>query len=239
MVHLTQSGVVVPPDAVSQLGAEFNETGCAMLPGFLTGRILKTLMRQLEAGMFAKTDEVQSSNGRIFGTTMKLPQSDRGVVALNFILNRPDLFELVAQIAATPPLHNFLGRLHRTTAGTDEQIGWHDDSVDFRTVALDINLSAGEYSGGVFQIRRPDQQITREVNDWRTGDAFLFRIGQGWQHRITPVESGERTVGVGWYRTQPDWYITQPDWRTLLKARPHGDRATASPAASEVEAGGF
>jgi hypothetical protein len=207
MIRISPSGVMAQPGAAEQLREEFVETGCAMMRGFMTAPLLELLLRQLETAHFETTDEIVKTNGRVFGTTLKLRQSEPGVVALNFVLNRPELFELARQIGGTPALGNFLGRLHRTTAGSDQQIEWHHDHADFRSLGLDINLSGEAYEGGLFQIRDSDLRIRREIKEWDPGDAFLFRIGNGWQHRLTRVESGRRTVGVGWFRTEPDWQL--------------------------------
>jgi hypothetical protein len=205
MIRITASGIEVEQDSVPRLHAEFEETGCAMLPGFITPPLLDILLRQLETASFQSISEVGSVNGRVFGNTLRLLQTEPGVVALNFILNRPVLFELARQISDTPPLGHFLGRLHRTTADSDQHIDWHSDAVDFRVLGLDINLSSSPHVGGVFQMRDADRQIRREIADWAPGDAFLFRIDGNWHHRLTRVESGTRTVGVGWFRMQPDW----------------------------------
>ena len=204
MIRITPDGVLAQPDAVPRLRAEFLETGCAMMPGFLTAPLLKILLRQLETANFASTDEVGPVSGKVFGNTLKLSPTEPGVVALNFILNRPELFELARQIGGTPPLGNFLGRLHRTTAGSDQHIEWHDDTIEHRILGLDMNLSSEAYEGGLFQMRDPNRRITKEINAWVPGDAFLFRLGNGWMHRLTRVESGQRTVGVGWFKTEPD-----------------------------------
>src|SRR5438093_114767 len=127
MIYLTPGEVIVQPNAVARLRAEFDETGCAMLPGFMTAPLLDILRRQLEKAQFETKDEVARGTGKVFGNTLKLMQTEPGVVALNFILNRPELFELARQICDTPPLGHFLGRLHRTTADTPQEIGWHSD----------------------------------------------------------------------------------------------------------------
>lgn len=203
MIRITQAGIAARPDAVDQLRAEFAATGCAMLPGFLSPPVLRVLTKQLEKGRFEVTEEVGRESGHVLGTTFKMPQAEPAVVALNFILNSPALLDLAARVADSPPLASFVGRLHRTAANSGQHIDWHGDIADFRAVGLDINLSSEDYQGGLFQIRGPDLQVRREIGSWFAGDAFLFRIMDNWQHRLTHVESGLRTVGVGWFRTQP------------------------------------
>jgi hypothetical protein len=172
-------------------------------------------MRQLESARFESRNET-AGNGKVFGATSYMPRTEPPVLALNFFLNRPALFEVAAQVADAPVLRNFLCRLHRTEGGKDQHIDWHDDAVENRTLGLNISLSAGQYVGGQFQLRDPDRRVRKVVGRLDPGDAFLFRIGAGWQHRLTPVESGERTVGVGWFRTEPDWHLMTA---ALLRSR--------------------
>src|ERR1700722_6529847 len=129
MIEITPFEVAVQPHAVKSLGAEFAETGCAMLPGFLSPPILKIVMKQVETAGFTAIDEVYKDNGRVFGTTLRTRGNDPAIVALNFVLNRPALFDLVAQIADIPRPGNFVTRVHRTTAESVQKIDWHDDTI--------------------------------------------------------------------------------------------------------------
>jgi hypothetical protein len=204
MIQLCQTEVLADPDTISASAEEFAATGCARLPGFLTPPILKPLLEWVDTARFAEQNEV-SSAGRVFGTTLLAPETERAVFLLHFILNRPALFRVVEQIGGCPRLASFLGRLHRTTAGADQHIEWHHDAVQMRTLGICINLSTCPYSGGVFQVRDPNLELCAEVGHATPGDAFLFRVSRSWEHRLTPVQSGFRTVGVGWFRTAPDW----------------------------------
>jgi hypothetical protein len=204
MIRLSQTEVLADPTSISALAEEFAMTGCARLPGFLTPPILKPLLDWVDTAQFHITNET-APGGRVFGTTMLAPETDRAVFLLRFILNRPALFRVVEQIADCPRLANFLGRLHRTGAGASQHIEWHHDAIHMRTLGICINLSTSQYSGGIFQIRDPSLKLCAEVGRVAPGDAFLFRVSPSWEHRLTPVESGLRTVGVGWFRTAPDW----------------------------------
>jgi hypothetical protein len=57
----------------------------------------------------------------------------------------------------------------------------------------------------MFQLRDGLGVVRSEIGRMTPGDAFLFRIGEGWEHRLTAVESGRRTVAVGWFLREPDW----------------------------------
>jgi hypothetical protein len=219
MIQLSQTDVLTELGTIPKLAKQFADTGCALLPGFLPQPLLNPLLAWLATAQFVVRDEVE--RGRVFGTTLFVPDTERSLFLLHFILNRPALFRVVEQIADCPRLANFLGRLHRTSAEPNQQIDWHDDAVNGRTLGICINLSAEEYSGGVLQIRNPEGKLRAAVGRAAPGDAFLFRIGCGWQHRLTPVESGRRTVGVGWFRTAPEWCeyaLTMARSRRILAA---------------------
>jgi 2OG-Fe(II) oxygenase superfamily len=203
MIQLTQTSVLSDPEDIPRLNAEFAATGCARLPGFLAPPILKHLLIWLEQAQFEERNEV--GHGEVFGTTLFVPETDRSWFLLQFIMNKPALFDIVCRIGGCPRIGNFIGRLHRTTAASHQHIDWHHDAVEARTLGICINLSAEEYTGGVLQIRDADRQMRAEVSRAAAGDAFLFRIDADWQHRLTRVESGRRTVGVGWFRTEPEW----------------------------------
>lgn len=202
-IRITQTGVEVDHRLVGSLRSEFAETGCAIFPGFLTPQVLEPLMRNLETARFEERHELTPA-GACFGTTLKIPFSEPVMSSFLFILNRSPLFDVVREITSSEVLGNFIARIHRTTPDRERHIDWHDDVYKYRAVGLDINLSRQAFQGGEFLIRDSSRHVRREIGgEWVAGDAFLFQVSQGWQHRLAPVSFGERTVGVGWFRTRP------------------------------------
>lgn len=208
MIQITQRGLSVTPNAVDTLRRDFERTGCAYMPGFLAPAILFPLLKQVGlAGFEVTTERGRTAN---LATTQRMLPNEPALLTLLFTLNQQSLFECVRQVANTPALANFVGRIHRVNGGANEHIDWHDDALDNRSIAINLSLSSADYSGGLFQIRGPDGQIKSEIKHKKPGDAFLFRIGRGWSHRVTAVESGQRTVAVGWFRTSPEWQTIFP-----------------------------
>lgn len=203
MIQLTQTAVSSDPADIPRLAEEFEQTGCALLPDFLAPSILRHLLDWLNEAQFVVKHEI--GHGEVFGTTLFVPSSDRSWFLLHFILNRPELFEIAAKVTGCPRIANFTGRLHRTVAGADQHIDWHRDAEEARTLGLAINLSTEDYKGGIFELRDQNQMVRAQVGRSKPGDAFLFRIDREWQHRLTRLQSGSRTVAVGWFRTQPEW----------------------------------
>jgi hypothetical protein len=205
MVQTNQNGLTVTPGSFTTLRSQFNQTGLAQLPGFLAPRPLELLLNMIESASFELKDEISRKSGAVFGTTQFMSRTDPVMIALYFLLNREALYDMAAEACAVPRPRTFTCRLHRTTAATDQHIDWHDDATDGRLLGLNINLSSERFGGGLFQLRDSEKRVTGEVKHTVPGDAFLFKIGQGWQHRLTRVESGVRTVAVGWFRLPPDW----------------------------------
>ena len=229
MIQLTQTELLQEPGDLPKLRNEYTDTGCAALPGFLAPPILRSLMRWIDLAKFEERHEVSARVG-VFGTTLFVPESDPALFLLKFILNRPELFKFSQQVSCCDRIGNFIGRLHRTTAGSNQQIDWHHDVVDGRILGICINLSSEPYTGGVFQIRDPEHRVKASMERTAPGDAFLFRIDKGWEHRLTAVESGHRTVGVGWFRTGPEWSAYAPSARRILAmTQPSTQSKTSNP----------
>jgi hypothetical protein len=80
-------------------------------------------------------------------------------------------------------------------------------------VAMSINLSAKPYSGGVLEIRtRESGKVLHRTANTGPGDAILFRVAPGLQHRVTAVE-GEvpRTAYAGWFIAGTDFALLRPE----------------------------
>jgi hypothetical protein len=206
MVQVTMTRVIVDPVATPSLQAEFDHTGIAHLPGFLTPDLLSVVLGKISSATFTPRDEVGKKTGAVFGTTLVVSPEEPVMAALQFLLNRPELFQVASEVCRVPRPGNFLCRMHRTLPSSEQHIDWHGDAVDTRMAGLNINVSRQPFTGGKFQVRDPEKRVTAEVSDWAPGDAFLFRIDGGWEHRLTPVVSGERTVAVGWFRKLPVWH---------------------------------
>lgn len=200
MITVAQGGVQVREGAIETLKAQYQANGYALLPGFIAPSLLPPLLKRVSLGQFDFREEAL-----VKGSTQLMPQTDPALISLHFMLNRPALFDAVSKIADIPRPGNFLSRLHKTTSSPGEELDWHDDGTDGRLLGLNVNLSTEPYSGGVLQMRNPEKNITGEIGQLPPGDAFLFRIANKWQHRLTPVNAGARTVAVGWFRSKPDW----------------------------------
>lgn len=206
-LRLTRLGLQAPASNVAQCRAEFLAQRCAYLPGFLEHALLQYLLRHIAGAQFILKNEIDTQAGT-FGQTLFVPLNEPAWFLLHRWLNQPAMFQLIAEITGCALPQNFFGRIHRSLPGAAEQrIDWHRDTGDHRLTGFWLNLSKAPWCGGLFQLREhgaPD--LLAEIGgETAPGDAFLFSLAPELEHRATPVTAGgARTVGVGWFRAQPD-----------------------------------
>jgi len=204
MIQIQQHGKVLATD-LPKLRSEFAQHSCVRLPQLIEPSLLAHLCRKVEAARLVTKFE-GAENDR-FGQILFVPQTEPALFVFQMLMNNRKLFQAIEEITECLSIGNFFGRLHRSVPGGDHQIAWHGDNTDRRLLGLTIDLSAADYDGGVFQLRRKaSEEIICEVARNQSGDAFVFRISPELQHRLTAVaDGGPRTVGVGWFRSQPDF----------------------------------
>ena len=119
------------------------------------------------------------------------------------IFNDKNLFNFLQTITNCKKINNFNGRIHRSVGLQEHEIDWHGDNVDNRLLAMTISLGIDKYIGGSLQIREKVlKNILGEFYQLNAGDAIIFQISPDLEHRLTKVELGTRTVGVGWFRSK-------------------------------------
>lgn len=207
MIQLTRTRVVTDDRQLIHLREQFKDQQSVLLSSFLDGDLLEALLQQMEKAAFAHKSEGGEA-GVPFGQVLAVPRNDPVLFLFQFLMNRPALFPMIQRVTGCAPIGNFVGRIHRTLPDSNHHIDWHGDNADHRLIGVTVNLSVGAHTGGQFQIRDVESaRILNEISNTRPGDAFLFRIGPGYQHRLLPVEVGNRSVGVGWFRSEPSWNL--------------------------------
>jgi len=198
------TGTFIDEAVIQDLRDEFASTNCILVPGFLSGSILENILKKLERAPFQTKFEMNEMNK--FGKVLFVPVNDPIVFMFQFLLNNRDLFSTLQEITQCGHIGNFVGRIHRSEEGGDHAIGWHSDNSDTRLLAITLCLGTDDYTGGKFQIRKTnDDNIVKEFGQLKAGDAIIFKISTELEHRLTTLETGRRTVGVGWFRSQPDF----------------------------------
>jgi hypothetical protein len=204
MIQLTNKELLFDEAQIQEAQREFTDTNCVFLPQFLTQTVHTRLLKKLEATRFLTKFEGKSDAE--FGKVLFVPPDEPVIFMFHLLMNNLNLFELIRRITKCSQIGNFSGRIHRSQSGGKHEIDWHGDNADFRLVGLTLNLGTERFTGGEFQLREKNsEKILRKIGQTEAGDAFIFRISPDLQHCLTALNAGTRTVGVGWFRAEPDF----------------------------------
>jgi hypothetical protein len=207
MIQLTRFGTVcdVAEKELLALRREFEQRQCILLPNFLEPKVLEHLQRRLEQDEFYQRLH--------HDTRLELCLKEEATHGLvHFLLNDPALFELLQNITGCGRIGRFYGRVYRMVPGAGHYDSWHDDAFDNRMITISINLSRKFYRGGLLQIReRKSKRFLHEVANTGFGDAIVFRVDRGLEHRVTDVEGDVEKVALS------GWFVPWPDYRFSLK----------------------
>ena len=126
---------------------------------------------------------------------------------LNFLVNDPIVLRFVEQMSGCRALTGFVGRVYRVSAGLQHADSWHADLHAGHEVGMSVNLGIEPFDGGVFEIRRSGSAETlAAVANIGPGDAILFPIGDGLEHRISPMRGPvAKTALAGWFGSARDY----------------------------------
>ena len=188
-----------PEEEVSRLRAHFGRRHHLALPGFLDAALLDTLRAKLAATDFVRVD-------RSVGSELR-PLDTAPYFALELLLNSRAVLELISRLTGCPRAACFTGRIYRRAPGQSHVSRWHTDiNEDGRMVALSINLSDAAYRGGTTLVREAaTKRVLCELPNTGFGDAVLFPIGPGFEHRVLDVEGDTpKTALAGWFNSKPD-----------------------------------
>lgn len=85
------------------------------------------------------------------------------------------------------------------TAPFDEDGIWHDDGSRYLGFSLSLNLNPESIAGGELLFRKKEEKETVRFPVQAYGKIIIFLSGlSGYEHMVTAVTKGERTVIAGW-----------------------------------------
>ena len=204
MIRLTRQGTIFSgsADKLEELRIQFARRHYFHLPHVLQPELLHLIQQQIDRGEFR--ERVHED----IGSNKELCMAENAAIgALLFLMNDERLFQIIQGITECAQIRCFDGRVYRVDPGKGHHDSWHNDIGEDRLVGLSINLSREAYTGGVLQIRDCEsQEIVSETANTGLGDAIVFRLSSGLQHRITGVEGkASKTAFAGWFKAQPDF----------------------------------
>lgn len=216
ILQLTSRGAVAHEslEPVATLAGEFRAHRCAKVPALIEPSLLARIQAQIERSAF-----FERAHGTI--ATELCMERNTSLGLLHFLVNDALVFDLVQRVTGVPAIGFFAGRVYRRLPAAAHHDSWHGDVHPDRRVGMSINLSAAPFEGGVFEIRDEDtERPLGAIGNVGPGDALLFAIADGLEHRVTDVRGAvAKTAFAGWFGTTSDYLgtlrgaITQPDAR--------------------------
>lgn len=215
MIQLTHRGPVFERDAAWKAASRaFAERHCVLLPQFVEGSLLQRILRWLAQGEFKEREDKQR-DGTVFAREVALAPHTPIPSLFRLLLNNPVLFPSIQELVdcradSFPPRKDagdgrvssfVIGRCFKMMPGDHHFDSWHGDVNDGRQIGLSVNLEPDPTAAGGLEIRRRQWAgTTRVVPEF--GDAVLFRIAQGLEHRgLPPAGAVPKCTFSGWFST--------------------------------------
>jgi hypothetical protein len=198
---------------LARLREEFGRRHCLMIPRLLDRALAQHIALCVENSDFYRREH----EGIGVEACMEVNTT---LAWLLLLVNDQRMLEVIRSISGCGPIGHFDGRVYRLEPSTDHHDSWHDDIGDGRMVAMTINLGRKQYVGGALEIRERGSGVVAEARAPDIGDAVLFRLGDGLEHRVRHV-TGEnsRTVFAGWFKSGESFLSRLRDSQEETSAR--------------------
>jgi hypothetical protein len=205
MIQLTRSGLTCPsPDEIDRLNAEFARHHAVRLPGFLEPTLLGQVAQAVAVARFS-----ERVHAHLKPPTTDLGLDDPGALGRLLVLfNDGGLFRFIEGMTGCDRIGMFQGTVYKMLPGIHHLDSWHDDNGQGRLTAMTLNLSPDGFAGGLLQVRAGEPPgVVYDVANTGFGDAIVFRVADGFEHRVTPVEPGPVKIAwTGWFRRAPSFH---------------------------------
>ena len=198
-LQLTARGAVADITGIPRLADEFSARHCVTLRSFIPAPLLTQIHDALDAATFA-----ERAHGAIATELCMSRNTCLGM--LHFLVNDPVVFAFVERVTRIRGLRSFAGRVYRRLPAAHHD-SWHADIHPDRALGMSVNLSRERYDGGVFEIRDEDTGVVQgSIANVGFGDAILFHIAEGLEHRVTEVAgTAPKTALAGWFGGTRDY----------------------------------
>ena len=201
MLQLTRSALVCTetPESLAEMRRCFDRSHALRLPGLFHAELLDFVQRSIRTARFAdRADE---------GLTLERCMDPNPMLGMLYLIaNDGRLFDVIRRMTGCGPIGSFIGRVYLRLAAAGHYDRWHSDINGVRLIGMSVNLTDGEFEGGRFELRQTGSDTLEwAVANTGPGDAILFRIAEGLQHRVTAVEGHvARVAFAGWFQSGPD-----------------------------------
>ena len=200
ILQVTAHGASADPAAADRLAPDFSTHRCVVVPGLLEPALLARVQDAVDAAAFT-----ERTHGDDIATELCMARN-ACLGTLHFLVNDPVVFDIIERVTGARGLSSFHGRVYRRLPGVHHD-SWHSDVYPDRTIGMSVNLSREPYEGGVFEIRDDDAAVVHgAIANVGPGDALLFKIADGLEHRVTPVTGRvPKTAFAGWFGGTRDY----------------------------------
>lgn len=187
---------------VDGLRAQFRVAQWVRLRHFLEPDLLQFIQLHIANGQFA--ERTHGSGGAAWAREAQM-QPNPALSLLYFLANDPSVFHAVRSITGCGRIGCFVGRVYRMRPDPGHYDWWHSDAVDHRLIGMSLNVGTDVYEGGLFQMRDgASKHVLSDVVNTTPGDAFLFRLDPGLEHRVSAVEGAiDKVAFAGWFSSEP------------------------------------
>lgn len=184
----------------AQYRARFEEQSSLLFDDIFEPALLAKLMTRAAAAHFVE-DFIEDIGAREKESVQLIG------AAICLLLGRLNLLEWLETATGTSPLRAMTGCLAQMRANGSDALTWHDDmNGKHRMLALAVNLSNHDFTGGEFEMRRKGAALPfHQVKYARPGSMMVFAVNPKIEHRVTIVtQGGPRRVFAGWLLSQPE-----------------------------------
>ena len=206
LAQIRQNAFVVDDAALPGLQAEFAVRHCVLLRQLFEPALLARLLERLSHAVTTERTHGAAA-GLALAKELCVERGALVVQAFVLLLNNPQLFRLIERLTGCARIGSFRGRVYLMQPSAGHYDSWHSDVDGNRLIGLSLNLSQAIYSGGLFQLRERDSmRLVAEIANHTLGDAHLFRIASGLEHRVTEVTGDVTKVALaGWFQALPEF----------------------------------
>jgi hypothetical protein len=201
MLQLTRSALLCTEsaEALADMRRRFDRSHVVHLPGLFHPELLDLVRRSVRAATFS--DRVDEGLAR---EECMEPNAMLGM--LHLIANDTRLFDVIHRVTGCGPIGSFIGRVYLRRGSAGHYDRWHTDLNGARLIGMSVNLTEGTFEGGTFELRQIGSAGAEcAIANTGPGDAILFRIADGLQHRVTAVEGDvARIAFAGWFQSGSD-----------------------------------
>jgi Rps23 Pro-64 3,4-dihydroxylase Tpa1-like proline 4-hydroxylase len=116
-----------------------------------------------------------------------------------------ELFRILETLTRCEPIGCYAFRVYRMDPGDRHHDTWHGDDNGNRLLTLSINVGLEPFEGGELELRaRGSEHMIESAANTGPGDALLFRIAPGLEHRVCGVTGHTSKFAVaGWFQREP------------------------------------